>query len=372
MKRHKDKIKNRLCQNITKKRAAVDSEVITIISKSLAGVFPENIINYDETNLSDDPGRRRLIFKRGARCPERIINGTKASTSLMLAGTAAGHVLPVYVVYKSDNLWSTWTEGGPPRARYNRTKTGWFENVTFVDWFKTIAPPYCTRLEAGSKKVLIGDNLSSHFSNEVLDLCEKNNINFICMPPNTTHLCQPLDVAYFAPMKRQWRKILTNFKQSNRKNAGTVPKDQFPRLLKLLMKMPNQNENLIAGFRKCGIFPLDKTQGRLPSNPAQSAQLNSSVSEAFTQHLVDLRTGTGDASAPKRRRRTKMDVVPERSVSRLEDIVEPQEERATTSSTAATNTDADLALQHEEVPESEFLSDIEDEHVRNLLDIFNN
>ena len=29
----------------------------------------------------------------------------------MLAGTAAGHVLPVYVVYKSDNLWSIWTEG---------------------------------------------------------------------------------------------------------------------------------------------------------------------------------------------------------------------------------------------------------------------
>ena len=157
------------------------------------------------------------------------------------------------------------------------------------------------------------------------------------MPPNATHLCQPLDVAYFAPMKRQWQKILTDFKQSNRKNAGTVPKDQFPRLLKLLMKMPNQNENFIAGFRKCGIFPLDKTQvlGRLPSNPAQSAQLNSSVSEAFTQHLVDLRTGTGDASAAKRRRRTKMDVVPGRSESRLEDIVEPQEERVT-SSTAAT------------------------------------
>ena len=99
MKRHKDKIKNKLCQNITKKRAAADSEVINNyfqgLDKSLAGVFPENIINYDKTNLSDDPGRRRLIFKRGARYPERIINGTKASTSLMLAGTAVGHVLPV-------------------------------------------------------------------------------------------------------------------------------------------------------------------------------------------------------------------------------------------------------------------------------------
>ena len=66
MKKHKDKIKNRLCQNITKKRAAVDSEVINNyfqeLDKSLAGVFQENIINYDETNLYDDPRRRCLIF----------------------------------------------------------------------------------------------------------------------------------------------------------------------------------------------------------------------------------------------------------------------------------------------------------------------
>ena len=67
-----------------------------------------------------------------------------------------------------------------------------------------------------------------------------------------------------------------------------------------------------------------------------------------------------------------MDVVPGRSVSRLEDVIEPQEERGTTSSTAATNTDADLALQHEEVPESEFLADVEEEHARNPFDIFNN
>ena len=51
----------------------------------------------------------------GARYPERILNGTKASTSLMLAGTASGKVLPVYVVYKSDHLWNTWVEGGPPK-----------------------------------------------------------------------------------------------------------------------------------------------------------------------------------------------------------------------------------------------------------------
>jgi len=227
MKRHSDNIKNRMCQNISKKRAAVSREVVGSyfqeLEKSMDGVSPQNVINYDETNLSDDPGRSKLIFKRGSRYPERILNSSKASTSLMLAGTGAGEVLPVYVVYKSDHLWSTWVEGGPPNARYNRTKSGWFDQVTFVDWFKTIALPYCRKLPAETKKVLIGDNLSSHFSDEVIRDCELHNIAFVCLPPNATHLCQPLDVAFFAPMKRQWRKILTEYKQTHRKQGGSVP-----------------------------------------------------------------------------------------------------------------------------------------------------
>ena len=128
MKRHSDQIKNRMCQNITKKRAGVNVETVNNnfaeLSKTLEGVPPQNIINYDETNLTDDPGRRRMIFRRGVKNPERILNGTKSSTSLMLADTAAGELLTLYVVYKSENLWDTWRQGGPPRTRYNRSRSG--------------------------------------------------------------------------------------------------------------------------------------------------------------------------------------------------------------------------------------------------------
>ena len=159
-----------MCQNITKKRAGVNVETVNNyfaeLSKTLEGVPPQNIINYDETNLTDDPGRRRMIFRRGVEYPERILNGTKSSTSLMLAGTAAGELLPLYVVYKNENLWDTWRQGGPPRTRYNRSRSGWFDHICFYDWFSTVAIPYCRKLPG--RKVLIGDNLSSHFSNRIL------------------------------------------------------------------------------------------------------------------------------------------------------------------------------------------------------------
>ena len=109
------------------------------LQKTLGDVPSQNIVNYDKINLTKYPGRRKMIyiFKRVCRYPERIINGTKASTSIMLAGTVSGKILPLYTVYKSHHLWSTWMEGGHPKAIYNRTKSGWFNHMCFVDWYHT-------------------------------------------------------------------------------------------------------------------------------------------------------------------------------------------------------------------------------------------
>ena len=80
---------------------------------------------------------------------------------------------------------------------------------------------------------------------------------------------QPLDVAYFRPMKAQWRKILTTWKESGKgRKAPSLPKDQFPALLKCLMKKIEEPgcESMKAGFRKTGLYPLDRKQvlDRLP------------------------------------------------------------------------------------------------------------
>ncbi|CAG4969499.1 unnamed protein product [Colias eurytheme] len=73
-----------------------------------------------------------------------------------------------------------------------------------------------------------GDNLASHINPSVLKVCEENNIAFICLPPNATHILQPLDVAYFRPLKIKWRQALLNWKQSQEgRKLPTLPKDKF-------------------------------------------------------------------------------------------------------------------------------------------------
>ena len=53
------------------------------------------------------------IVKRGCKYPEIILNESKTSTSIMTRCTAAGELLPLYVVYKAGKVWDTWTENGP-------------------------------------------------------------------------------------------------------------------------------------------------------------------------------------------------------------------------------------------------------------------
>lgn len=128
-----EKISDKKCQNLKRNKAELKAELMqkyfdnfkeTLTEEYGSFVPPNRIFNYDETNLSDDPGVKRCIFKRGIKYPERVMDSSKASISLMFCGSAAGELLPPYVVYKSLHLYPEWMKGGPPRTRYNRSKSG--------------------------------------------------------------------------------------------------------------------------------------------------------------------------------------------------------------------------------------------------------
>ena len=182
------------------------------LKRNLRGFPPENVWNYDETNLKDDPGKEKYIMKRGTKYPEAVMDNSKLSYSLMFCGNGAGQLFPPYVVFKSKHLYS-WVSKGPKGARYNRSKSGWFDETTFQDWFFSMLLSDLKKQQG--KKVLIGDNLSSHLSESVIKACNDNNISFVCLLPNSTHLLQPLDVAFFTPLKRLWRHLLRGCKQTS-------------------------------------------------------------------------------------------------------------------------------------------------------------
>ena len=102
----------------------------------------------------------------------------------------------------------SWVRGAPPGTKFNRTKSGWFDGGTFECFFNDILLPIIKKQEGAH--AMIGDILSSHISESVVRKCERHNVKFLCLQPNSTHLTQPLEVAYFKPLKTSWCSILND------------------------------------------------------------------------------------------------------------------------------------------------------------------
>ena len=249
--------------NVSAARAKVNAESLNAyfdeLAKELEGIPPSNIFNYDETNISDDPGAQVVVCRRGLRRVDRLMEHSHSSTSIMFCGSASGEYLPPFVVYKvhSETVYSEWVKNGPKNAIYGATQSGWFDKRTFREWFMHCFLPKRFAIDNDSPVVIIGDNLGSHFDIEVIRACSKYDIRFITMPPNSTHLCQPLDLAVFKTLKLEWRRILDFWRRSTR-IQGSIPKPQIPALLKKLCCKLNA-AHLISGFRGSGIYPCDRS-----------------------------------------------------------------------------------------------------------------
>ena len=292
--------------NIKVARASISSDDITGFFDNLAtagDIAPENMFNFDETCVADDPGAAKVLVQRGTRRVELVKEHSKTNISIMACGSATGELLPPMFCYKAQNLYEGWTRGGPSGAVYAVTKSGWFEMNTFKTWFVDVF--LATVRNRPGRKLLVGDNLASHFSPRVMQLAKEHDIYFTALPPNATHILQPLDVSVFHPMKLVWKEILDNFRKESR-NRGSFPKEHFPIMLSELwhkMKLKNVASNLISGFRCTGLHPLNAAEP-LKRLPGGADLARGEIGRKLDNVLVDLlkkNRGQGDNQEKKKR-----------------------------------------------------------------------
>lgn len=94
-----------------------------------------------------------------------------------------------------DYMFESWRLGGPKDSRFNRNKSGWFDADCFDDWSSTIAIPYFQKASTRRKSNINRKRLVQSFV---------DNLNYVVqnfLSANSTHIIQPLDVAFFAPLK---------------------------------------------------------------------------------------------------------------------------------------------------------------------------
>lgn len=287
--RWKSDISMRVAQNLPKNRAAAgSSEIIEHFYETLLSILtkydllnkPQNIYNCDETGFQTDAGVQKILCRRGSRNPVKLVgNTTKTMYTVLMACSAVGEFLPMYILYKGLHLYSSWCIGGPDGARYNCSPSGWMESAQFLEWFVNSFIPGTSHLEG--MKLLIFDGHNSHVSIELIDKARENNIELLCLPAHTSHLFQPLDVGVYKAVKQAWRNILREFYQSS--GYKCVDKLIFPSLMKKLDESGCLSRaNAIGGFEGSGISPLSLEKMKIKVTTASLVDQNAPTTNSST------------------------------------------------------------------------------------------
>ena len=299
---------NKRCKAVTNAKAyGLNEEGLRDFFKAISDVLcpdghrycaPKDVVNYDETQLANDQGSKgwHVILRRD-RTRQFVMDTRKGGTSCMFAVTADGSLLPPYLCSKTTPIARD-ARDPFPSAVYGSSPTGWFTMKVFEDWFEKVIIPWTEAPERGLNRVIVGDNLSSHFSPKVMELAGKHGVSFRLLPPNCTHYLQPLDVAVFRSLKNNWRD-LSRAHLATLGKASLAKKD-IPQVLRLAMEAVKP-ETILNGFRASGLVPFDVEQAlkRMPF----TIPVRDGDGKVLVDYMKGTRKGRHEEMAKKRRKR---------------------------------------------------------------------
>ena len=135
------------------------------------------------------------------------------------------------------------------------TPNGWISADVFYGWLANIFYPNIAN-KVQFPVIVFMDGHISHMNMAIAEFCKSHNIILYCLPPNSSHILQPLDASVFIPMKKHWNESLDAVK-SNRKGLVMSKNNFFVVFDDCWRKMTACLQNAVTQFRKCGLVPFN-------------------------------------------------------------------------------------------------------------------
>lgn len=127
---------------------------------------------------------------------------------------------------------------------------------TFYEYITNVFYPWLVKIDTVFPVVIYMDNHSSHLNLPLVTFCRDKKIELIMLPPNSTHIMQPLDIAFFHPFKETWKKCVPKWK--NQQSVDQIKKENFPLVLQFtLQNMTNEEKVVVSGFKASGLYPFN-------------------------------------------------------------------------------------------------------------------
>ncbi|GAB0086526.1 HTH psq-type domain-containing protein [Sergentomyia squamirostris] len=277
LKRHPD-VAKRTPQNLSTRRAKVTkkdidgwfSEVQKYLEEAgLNDCDPSRIFNCDETAFFLCPPVDEVLAEKGVRSVHTLTNGNeRIAITLLFMGSAAGELLSPMIVLPFTRTPGEVTNSIPEEWILGRSSSGWMTAETFYEYIVNTFYPTLVEKKIQFPVILYVDGHSSHLTLPLSDFCANHGIEIIRLFPNATHVLQPLDVGFFAPIKKVWRNKRYSWNILN-PNVKFEVKHLAPLLEETMMSM-DEKEILKNSFRHSGLHPFN----------SQAIDISKLVSEA--------------------------------------------------------------------------------------------
>lgn len=214
---------------------------------------PNQVWNLDETAMSLDPSKTKVVGARGKPCSRTTSGPGREGTTVLAAASASGKKAPPLIIFKAKNIWNEWLPKTEifPGTVYAASSNGWMESDIFRNYFEKSFIPTL----GDSRPVLVlYDGHSTHVTASIVELAVREQITILKLPPHTSHLLQPLDLAVFKPLKDMWDRKLVAWQRTN--SGYKIPKVQFSTLVAETWR-DLKTDVIISGFKKGGIIPFN-------------------------------------------------------------------------------------------------------------------
>ncbi|XP_059068723.1 MFS-type transporter clz9-like [Cryptomeria japonica] len=264
----------------------VDSDRAIMLRPSIVASFYDNleliynlnhygrnrIWNFDETGVQ--AGRNcgmRVIAKLGQRCVPHLISKSKEWITVLACVSACGFSIPRFYLFKSKRHIRNYIANCELGACMAVQEHAWMTKELFLNWLEHFAHSVPGGVPPSHRALLIFDGHGSHVAFRTIEEARQIGIDLVTLLAHTSHKLQPLDVSVFSPFKNY-------FKQQRSRWMSKFPhieigREELETLASKAFAQALPPANIISGFRRTGIWPLNQNALENDMRPSEAFEV---------------------------------------------------------------------------------------------------
>lgn len=213
---------------------------------------PDQVWNADETGSSQKESACYIVGDRKQRTSQSKVGSNALHMTMLACINGTGKISPPLFILKGDEMDGS-VLANSLGAMVTNSPSAYINEGIFNQWFHKWIK--WIREQTEQRMLLILDNCSSHICYSTISIAKENNIELIALPPNLTHILQPLDVCIFRSFKARIRSTLADTLTFY--NTRKLNHSQFIELCCRTIGTTFLTESIIASFKTIGLFPTD-------------------------------------------------------------------------------------------------------------------